>query len=101
MNSDCSRVKACVNQFCVDPCTGTCGTNAKCDVVNHIPMCSCLPGTTGDPFTLCRPQVSEGMYFLILFSLYIYNLHIYLSFNLFFNILIFNILIYYYFINII
>lgn len=62
MNSDCSRVKACVNQFCVDPCIGTCGTNAKCDVVNHIPMCSCFPGTTGDPFTLCRPQISEGMY---------------------------------------
>lgn len=72
MNSDCSRVKACVNQFCVDPCIGTCGTNAKCDVVNHIPMCSCFPGTTGDPFTLCRPQISEG----------VYNIHMSFSFSI-------------------
>lgn len=66
MNSDCSRVKACVNHYCVDPCEGTCGTSAKCDVVNHIPMCSCLPGTSGDPFTLCRPHVIEGKSFYIL-----------------------------------
>lgn len=60
MNSDCSRVKACVNHYCVDPCVGTCGTSARCDVVNHIPMCSCPPGTTGDPFTLCRQHLPEG-----------------------------------------
>lgn len=67
MNSDCSRVKACVNHYCVDPCEGTCGTSAKCDVVNHIPMCSCLPGTSGDPFTLCRPHIIEGKSFLHFF----------------------------------
>lgn len=54
MNSDCPRVKSCINQKCVDPCPGTCGTAARCDVVNHIPMCSCPPGTTGNPFSACR-----------------------------------------------
>lgn len=54
MNTDCSPNKACSNLKCIDPCPGTCGTNAKCDVVNHIPTCSCLVGYEGDPFTLCK-----------------------------------------------
>lgn len=55
MNSDCPRTKSCMNQRCVDPCPGTCGTDALCNVVNHIPMCSCSQGTTGNPFFACRP----------------------------------------------
>ena len=54
MNSDCSRSKACMNQRCVDPCPGVCGSEARCDVVNHVPMCSCPPGTSGNPFSACR-----------------------------------------------
>lgn len=52
-SSECAYDKACVNQKCVDPCPGTCGINAKCQVINHSPICSCLPGNTGDPFTRC------------------------------------------------
>lgn len=55
MNSDCPRLKACSNQRCVDPCQGTCGQDARCDVVNHIPTCSCPERTSGDPFVACRP----------------------------------------------
>lgn len=40
---------------CKDPCPGTCGQNAQCDVVNHIPMCSCPSGFTGNAFVTCRP----------------------------------------------
>lgn len=60
MNSDCPRIKTCINQNCVDPCPGTCGRDARCDVVNHVPMCSCPPGYTGNPFLLCRPFIPDG-----------------------------------------
>lgn len=52
-NSECSRTQACINQRCKDPCDGTCGNDARCNVVNHIPMCSCPTGMTGDPFSRC------------------------------------------------
>lgn len=54
INSECSRNKACINQRCRDPCIGTCGNNASCNVVNHIPMCSCPPDMTGSPFSQCK-----------------------------------------------
>ena len=55
LNSDCPSNKACVNSKCKDPCPGTCGPNANCQVVNHIPTCTCVPGYTGDPFRYCSP----------------------------------------------
>lgn len=55
MNSDCPRNKACLNQKCHDPCPGTCGQGAVCDVINHIPTCSCPSETSGDAFVVCRP----------------------------------------------
>lgn len=53
LNSDCSRNRACIRNKCKDPCEGTCGSEALCEVVNHIPMCSCPAGSTGDPFHIC------------------------------------------------
>lgn len=53
VNSDCPTNRACFNSKCTDPCPGTCGTNAVCQVVSHIPRCSCLPSYTGDPFRYC------------------------------------------------
>lgn len=54
LNSDCPSNKACLNNKCKDPCPGTCGQNADCTAVNHLPACVCLPGYTGDPFSFCR-----------------------------------------------
>lgn len=54
LNSECPRDKACIRSKCVDPCPGTCGQAALCDVINHIPMCSCPPGYTGNAFVSCR-----------------------------------------------
>lgn len=54
LSQECSRDKACLRNKCLDPCPGTCGQNARCDVINHIPTCSCPSGFTGDPFTNCR-----------------------------------------------
>lgn len=55
MNTECSPSKACINNKCIDPCPGTCGTQAICDVSNHIPSCSCPQGYSGDAFVACRP----------------------------------------------
>lgn len=56
MNSDCPRTRSCINSKCVDPCPGTCGSNAECYVVNHAPSCTCIAGYIGNPFTACTPE---------------------------------------------
>lgn len=53
-NRDCPASRACRDYRCVDVCLGQCGSNADCTVRNHIPVCSCPPQYTGDPFTGCR-----------------------------------------------
>jgi hypothetical protein len=60
LNSDCPASSACVNQKCVDPCPGTCGSNSECRVVNHSPVCSCVAGFTGNAFNDCRPVPVVG-----------------------------------------
>jgi hypothetical protein len=55
LNGDCPNDKACQRLKCVDPCPGTCGASADCRVVNHVPVCTCAQGYTGDPFSGCRP----------------------------------------------
>ena len=54
LNSECPRDKACMRFKCKDPCPGVCGQLARCDIVNHIPVCSCPDGYIGDPFVSCR-----------------------------------------------
>lgn len=56
VNSDCPSHEACINERCKDPCPGSCGLNALCSVINHIPSCICPEGYTGDPFTRCLPK---------------------------------------------
>lgn len=60
LNSDCPQDKACINSKCRDPCPGTCATNAICQVLTHIPMCSCPQGMDGNAFVQCRPLQSES-----------------------------------------
>lgn len=54
LNSECPAQLACIKQHCRDPCPGICGSKAECSIVNHIPVCSCVRGYEGDPFTGCR-----------------------------------------------
>lgn len=56
VNTDCPLNEACVNLKCRDPCPGSCGVSARCQVVNHNPICSCPPIFTGDPFVRCLPR---------------------------------------------
>ena len=55
LNDDCPRDKACIRNKCVPACEQICGQNAECSVINHIPMCSCPSGFTGNAFIICRP----------------------------------------------
>lgn len=57
LNTDCPSNRACIRNRCLDPCPGTCTVNAECQVVNHLPSCTCIPGYTGDPFVLCKISI--------------------------------------------
>lgn len=59
LNSDCASNRACIRNKCQDPCPGTCGQNADCQVVNHLPSCTCWTGYEGDPFRYCNVQQRE------------------------------------------
>ena len=63
LNNDCSRDKACIKNKCSDPCPGSCGQGANCEVINHIPMCTCPGDMSGNPFILCT--VKKGRLLLI------------------------------------
>ena len=54
VSSDCPMNRACIRNKCADPCPGTCGVNAICTVSNHIPICTCPEGSTGDAFRICQ-----------------------------------------------
>lgn len=68
-NSDCLLDKGCQRNKCVNPCIGTCGINAICDVMNHIPMCSCPKGMSGNAFVECRPSIGNFFYYQTLTNL--------------------------------
>lgn len=53
VSTDCPQNEACSNQKCTNPCPGSCGLGASCQVVNHNPICVCPPSQTGDPFVRC------------------------------------------------
>lgn len=59
LSTDCAINKACIRNKCIDPCLQTCGQNAICNVFNHVPMCSCPYGTTGNALISC--QTIKGM----------------------------------------
>lgn len=46
-----------MNERCSDPCPGSCGLNAVCNVINHTPSCACQRGYQGNAFVRCEPVV--------------------------------------------
>lgn len=69
LNTDCPSNRACISNKCKDPCPGTCSENALCQVVNHIPVCTCAAGFTGNPFQYCNRHVEKRKLLVCLFSL--------------------------------
>lgn len=53
VNSECAATEACLNEKCIDPCIGSCGFNAQCNVVNHVASCYCPENFSGNPFKVC------------------------------------------------
>lgn len=72
VSSECSANRACINQKCVDPCPGVCGQNARCETINHSPICSCPASQTGDPFVRCFSAPSKFFYPQSVFFFFIY-----------------------------
>jgi hypothetical protein len=64
INAECSSNLACMREKCRDPCPGSCGYNALCNVINHTPICTCPLGMTGDPFTSCKQLANEREFFI-------------------------------------
>lgn len=62
LNTDCNKNKACIRNKCVDPCIGTCGIQALCSVINHVPMCSCPQGTSGNAFIECKAMIGNNLF---------------------------------------
>ncbi|KAH8249884.1 hypothetical protein KR038_008286, partial [Drosophila bunnanda] len=62
-NDDCSGDKACLDAKCIDPCSlpNACGAQARCSVQNHIGVCSCESGSTGDAKLGCVPLQCESV----------------------------------------
>lgn len=57
INEECPGNLACQNEKCKDPCPGACGSFSTCTVIKHRPVCHCVDGYTGDPFTGCSAIV--------------------------------------------
>lgn len=66
-STDCTPSRACINGKCQDPCPGSCGTNALCNVIKHNPICSCPDRYHGSPFTHCSGtsfNINLSMFFV-------------------------------------
>lgn len=55
-DSECNIDAACINGKCQSPCK--CGKYAICDVTNHVAICKCPPGYSGDPSIACNPPTN-------------------------------------------
>lgn len=66
VDSDCARNRACERNKCIDPCEGVCGERAECHVIMHRPVCTCVPGFTGDAYTACNPVKVTSKHDLLL-----------------------------------
>jgi hypothetical protein len=73
VSAECPLTQACLASKCRDPCPGTCGQNARCQVVNHNPICSCAAGNTGDPFTRCYAIPGNSLCLNLCVCFYIYH----------------------------
>lgn len=60
INQDCVGNLACINNKCRDPCPGSCGINAECQVISHFSVCTCIDGYTGNAFTQCQQLLHDG-----------------------------------------
>lgn len=73
LNSDCPSNLACTQNKCHNPCLGTCGINALCQVINHFPACTCPNQYQGDPYKLCSQKTQSKIFFITLNCFFFFN----------------------------
>lgn len=49
-DAECPDSMRCVGRTCLNLCPSACGTNSVCRMFNHLPVCSCPPGYSGNPY---------------------------------------------------
>jgi hypothetical protein len=56
-NANCPGTHACKNNICAEICSlhNPCAAFAECRPFEHNPICTCPPGTTGNPGVACSP----------------------------------------------
>jgi len=72
VDSECNNNRACLRQKCRDPCLGSCGIGAQCLVINHMAVCLCPKGYTGDAFANCflEPSRKPYSYYFVIYHPY-------------------------------
>lgn len=85
VSTECPLDQACLNNKCRDPCPGSCGQNAKCQSINHNPICSCYERYTGDPFSACYPMPGKLTFFFFFREILFLFLFLYCSMNKYFS----------------
>lgn len=76
INAECPSNKACQNELCIDPCPGSCGLNALCNVVDHSSICTCIPGYEGNPTTECTVISRRKKNFSFIISMLFYYIYL-------------------------
>jgi hypothetical protein len=72
IHPDCPSNQACIQNKCRDPCLGSCGVNAQCNVLNHMPICNCPDRYTGDAFSQCYLKPLDIRKYNLFIQIYIY-----------------------------
>jgi len=68
-SAECPSNLACINEKCQDPCPGSCGVNAKCSVINHNAVCTCILGYEGNPTVQCSLLPHCKVFLYIIFPI--------------------------------
>ncbi|KAF0311013.1 Neurogenic locus notch 3 [Amphibalanus amphitrite] len=58
-DAECAGHQACSQNRCRSACIDACGENARCDAVNHRPVCKCPQFYKGSPLTGCFPECTS------------------------------------------
>lgn len=71
-HTDCLSNQTCIQNKCINPCPDFCPENAECKINDHILLCTCKTGYTGDNYNFCSKIKVEGklmFFFYCTFSL--------------------------------
>lgn len=68
LDVECDKNEVCFQNQCSNPCEHEgCGMNADCQCDNHMKVCSCPVGFTGNPAVECVRSKLKHISLLILF----------------------------------